>query len=176
MDYENLYDNKNYKDIKLNPNNIYDNSYNENKINEIIGNEDLIEETIIKDICTYDKKLWVFIKYIISPKAKHDFLKMKIHKKSNLAKDSQNIFLNKELNNLKSIRTDSIELVENSNNQKNNYKKAILKEISEEKESNEQEEGNLNNKLSNMIDILEEFKKQNFLFFYKFFFNILILN
>ena len=176
LDYENLYNNKNYKDIKLNPNNIYDNIYNDNKINEIIGNEDLIEETIIKDICTYDKKLWVFIKYIISPRAKHDFLKMKIQKKSNLEKGTQNIFLNKELNNLKSIRTDSIELIGNSNNQKNNYKKEVLKEISEEKESNEQEEGNLNNKLSNMIDILEEFKKQNFLFFYKFFFNIFILN
>ena len=169
----NLYDNNNNTENHINGNNINGTSENDSKINEIIGNEDLIEETIIKDICTYDKKFWVFIKYVISPRAKQNFLKIKLKRQSKYIRDSKNIFLNQELNNLKFIHIDSIELLSTITNQNNNYKKMIMKEITEEKESNEQEEDNLNNKISNMINILEDNKKQNFLYFYKFFFSIL---
>jgi hypothetical protein len=100
--------NSNTDDDNNNNNEI--NNFDNRNINEIIGNEDLFEEIIIKDICTYDKKLWVFIKYIISPKAKQNFLKIKI-KRLKLLKDSKNIILNKELNQLKLKHTDSIELI-----------------------------------------------------------------
>ena len=183
MDNVNLNDNKINNEINENSNRFYyDNSDSENGINEIIGNEDLIEETIIKDICTYDKKLWVFIKYIISPKTKQNFLKIK---RLRYIKSSKDKFLIKELNSLKSIHTDSIEIISplsllkshKNNNIFLNNKKTAMKEISEEKESNDSniQEENLNIKLSNMINILEEYKKQNFLFFYKFFFNLLNL-
>ena len=175
MDNVNLNDNKVNNELNENANRLYyDNSDSENGINEIIGNEDLIEETIIKDICTYDKKLWVFIKYIISPKTKQNFLKIK---RLRYIKSSKDKFLIKELNSLKATHTDSIEIISRlpylHSNKK--YNISAMKEISEEKESidsNIQEE-NLNIKLSNMINILEEYKKQNFLFFYKFFFNLL---
>jgi hypothetical protein len=53
----------------------------------------------------------------------------------------------------------------------------IIKEISEEKESvnnsNIQDDENLNNKLLNMVNILEDYKKRNYLYFYEYFFNIL---
>ena len=184
----NLNDNK-YKNLiylNINDNNSDDNNdNNDNKnINEVIGNEDLIEETIIKDICTYDKKLWVFIKYIISPKAKQKFLKMKIKRLKSM-KNSKNYYLNKELYSLKQIHTDSIELISpisklNSYTKYNNFsynKNMIIKEISEEKESvnnsNIQDDENLNNKLLNMVNILEDYKKRNYLYFYEYFFNIL---
>ena len=153
-------------------------SENENgNINETIGNDDLIEETIIKDICTYDKKLWVFIKYVISPKAKQNFLKMKI-KRLKLMKDSKNIFINKELNSLQLMQTDSIELISNLSKY-NSYNKysfysndKMMKEISEEKESFIQDD-DFNSKMSNMIGILEDLKKQYISYFYNYFFNLI---
>ena len=170
------------EDENENKNNDYRNDYisnneNENNINEIIGNEDLIEETIIKDICTYDKKLWVFIKYVISPRAKQNFLKMKVKRRLGKSKGSKNIFINNEINNrLAPIHTDSIELISplslldhySINN------KLIMKEISEERESqnnSNNDDENLNNCISNMVNILEGYKKQNILYFYNYFFN-----
>ena len=35
-------------------------------VNEFVGKDYLIEEIIIKDICTYDKKLWVYKVYIFT--------------------------------------------------------------------------------------------------------------
>ena len=158
----------------------YDSYNNENKINEIIGNEDLIEETIIKDICTYDKKLWVFIKYIISPRAKQNFLKMKIKRLNNVIDSSVKGISNKEFKPLEKEHTDSIKIISSLSVLKsyNSYNKNLeMKEISEEKESkdnsNSQEEEYLNNKLSNVVNILKEYKKQMLLYFYKYFFLIL---
>jgi len=46
--------------------NRYKDSSNNVGVNEFVGKDDLIEETIIKDICTYDKKLWVYKVYIFT--------------------------------------------------------------------------------------------------------------
>jgi hypothetical protein len=170
----NTTDDNNNNDNEINN---FENSENENRnINEIIGDEDLIEETIIKDICTYDKKLWVFIKYVISPKAKQNFLKMKI-KRLKQEKDSKNIFLNKDLNSLKLMSTDSIELISTAP-KLDTYKHSLfstdkmMKEITEEKESFIQDDDFIT-KISNMIGILEDLSKQYILYFYYNFFNII---
>ena len=187
--YNDIYSNNNYNDDYLNDNDNVNDNYNNNdkndnengNINEIIGNEDLIEETIIKDICTYDKRLWVFIKYVISPKAKQIFLKMKIKRLKHL-KDCKNIFMNKQLNLLKLMHTDSFELLPpistlNSYSKYVNFanKKLNMKEISEEKESysNILEDENINNKILNLIKILEDYKKRNIFYFYQLFFNLM---
>ena len=140
----------------------------DNNINEVIGNEDLIEETIIKDICTYDKKLWVFIKYVISPRAKQNFLKLKVKRR---LKNSNN-----EIIRLIPSHTDSIEFI-SPLSKFNHYSinnKLIMKEISEERDSqnnSNDEDDILNNIITNMVNILEGYKKQNILYFYNYFFN-----
>jgi len=80
--------------------NRYKDSSNNVGVNEFVGKDDLIEETIIKDICNYDKKLWVYTKYISSPLAKQNFIKMKVKRRLSI-KNSGNDFIKKELNSLK---------------------------------------------------------------------------
>ena len=154
------------ENIKIKNENINNSKDNIIKINENIENDDIIEETIIKDICTYDKKFWVFIKYMRSTKTNENYLKFK---RIRLSKG-----VNDELFSLKIIQTDSIELLSQYN--RYNCKKVSIKEISEEKESNNnsniRDENNLN-KLSNLINILEDYKKQNFKYLYKYFLNLL---
>ena len=145
-------------------------------------NEDVIEEIIIKDINTYDKRLSVFIKYIISQKAKQKFLKMKLQRRLKNIKnedDKKGMFL------LEFEHTDSFELIdplailnshfkysEYSNQRKMEMKE--VKEISEENESNNnsaEEDENNYHKLLKMINILEKYKNENILYFKEYFFD-----
>ena len=144
-------------------------------------NEDIIEEIIIKDINTYDKRLSVFIKYIISPKAKQKFLKMKLQRR---LKNIKNIDDKKGMFLLEFEHTDSFELLsplsilnshfkysEYSNQRKMEMKE--VKEISEENESNNnsaEEDENNYNKLLKMINILEKYRNENILYFKEYFF------
>ena len=164
-------------DILDNNNNIINNRMfinNDNEINEVIGNDYLIEEIIIKNICTYDKKLSVNIKYIISPRTKENFLKRKQRLRNN-----NGFLLNNEFNYIKPIHTDSIEIISSSStfNSDNNfinkkYKiKNIIKENYSSENSNLQDDNSKNNKILNIINIIEEYKNKNYLYFYKFFFN-----
>ena len=168
--------------------NRYNDSSNNVGVNEFEGKNDLIEETIIKDICTYDKKLWVYIKYISSPLAKQNFIKMKVKRRLSI-KNSGNEFINQELNSLKPSHTDSIELIsplsilnshfkfnDYSNKRKMNIRE--MKEISEEKESfnNSYAQDNeaLKNNLINMMNLLDRFNKKYIIYFEKHFFEILL--
>ena len=144
-------------------------------------NEDVIEEIIIKDINTYDKRLSVFIKYIISPKAKQKFLKMKLQRR---LKNIKNVDDKKGMFLLEFEHTDSFELIdplailnshfkysEYSNQRKMEMKE--VKEISEENESNNnsaEEDENNYNKLLKMINIFEKYKSENILYFKEYFF------
>ena len=164
----------------------YNDTSNNVEVSEFIGKDDLIEETIIKDICTYDKKLWVYIKYISSAMAKQNFIKMKVKRRLSI-KHSGNEFINQELNSLKPSHTDSIELIsplsilnshfkysDYSNKRKINIRE--MKEISEEKESFNnsyaQDNETHKNNLINMINILEGYNKKYHIYFEQYFFEI----
>ena len=165
----------------------YNDSSNNIEVSEFMGKDDIIEETIIKDICTYDKKLWVYIKYISSSMAKQNFIKMKVKRRLSI-KNSGNEFINQELNSLKPSHTDSIVLIpplsilnahfkysDYSNKRKMNIRE--MKEISEEKESFNnsyaQDNETLKNNLINMMNILEGYNKKYHIYFEQNFFEIL---
>ena len=159
----NFYGNKSPIINKFKENERYDYEYNEKENDD---NEEIIEETIIKDICTYDNKFSVFIKYVTSQRYEQNYLRLKILK-------HQNLYLNHKLEYIDRIHTDSIILpatfYRNSN--------MMMNEISEEKESfnlsNIQEDENDLNKLLNMFNIIEYFYKQKLIYFYHQFFNSL---
>lgn len=144
--------------------------YYDNEIKNEIENEDIMEQTIIKDICTYDRKLSVFIKYITSPKTEQNYQKWKLIK-------YKYSYLNKELNYIESTHTDSIELlgIYKSNFKKN--PKFMMNAISEEKESiyysSIQDDENLIKKFLNMLKILDSFYSQNIIYCFNTFFNYL---
>lgn len=184
IDNANLNTNKK-SNIKKEKNGISDSNSEISNENENT-NEDIIEEIIIKDIISYDKKLSVFIKYIISPKAKQNFLKMKLQRRLKSIKDINN---NKGMFLLEFDHTDSFELISplsilNSHYRINDYSNQRkmemkeVKEISEENESNNysviEEDESIYNKLLNMINILEKYKNEYILYFYKYFFDLLL--
>ena len=118
-------------------------------------NEEIIEQIIIKDICTYDKKFSVFIKYVTSQQYEENYLRLKLKK-------LQNLYLNQTLEYIDITHTDSIFLPSiniNSN--------IIMNEISEEKEtinfSNFQEDEKNINKLFFILQYIYN-KKINSLF------------
>ena len=142
--------------MKYKANERYDYEYNDGENDD---NEDSIEQTIIKDICTYNKKFSVFIKYVTSQKYEQNYLKYKLLR-------LQDLYLNNKTDYIGSTHTDSIFLPATYTNSK-----IIMNEISEEKESvnlsNIQEDQNLLNKLLNMINIIECFYNQNLIYFYQ---------
>ena len=148
--------------MKYKENERYEKEYNDIEKDE---NDDTIEQTIIKDICTYDKKFSVFIKYVTSPKYEHSYMRLKSLKYKNL-------YLNHKLNYFGRTHTDSITLKACYRNLK-----IMMNEISEEKESfnlsNIQDDENSMNKLINMVNIIELFSKKIIYYFYHIFFNLL---
>jgi len=140
----------------------YEYDYNQNENDD---SEDTIEQTIIKDICTYDNKFSVFIKYVTSQRYEQNYLRLKLLK-------HQNLYLNHKLEYIDLTHTDSILLP-------SIYKNAnlIMNEISEEKESfnfsNIQDDEDDINKLFGMVNIIESFYKQNLIDLYYQFFNSL---
>ena len=158
----NLYGTRSPINNKIKANERYDDIYNE-KEND--NNEDIIEEIIIKDICTYDNKFSVFIKYVTSQRYELNYLKLKLLK-------HQNLYLNHKLEYIGITHTDSIILPAVYGNTN-----LIMNEIIEEKESfyfsNIQDDENDVNKLLNMINIIEYFCKQQLLYLYNHFFNSL---
>ena len=137
--------------------------------NKIENNK--IEEFVVKSISTYDKRLWVTIKYIASEKANHIFFKMKIKRRLLNIKDNKNIFLDNQSHILKPSNNESIEIIpplsllktqiENSNNK--------ISIIPEEKEDN----NNYLNKIIDIIKIIQKSEKENIVYYYKYFFDIL---
>ena len=132
------------------------------------------QKIIVKNICSYDKKLWVSVKYIVSENSLQNFNKMKNTKKLIDLKFFENTFINNDFNFLKPIHTDSIEIIspiillnayiENTNN---NY----IKE--EELYKNNYHD---NYKIIKMVNILQNLEKKNILYFYKFFYDSLSSN
>ena len=158
----NIHGTKSPMNMKYKENERYEKEYNDIEKDE---NDDTIEQTIIKDICTYDKKFSVFIKYVTSPKYEHSYMRLKSLKYKNL-------YLNHKLKYFGRTHTDSITLKACYRNLK-----IMMNEISEEKESfnlsNIQDDENSLNKLISMINILEFFTKQNMFYCYQIFFNSL---
>ena len=145
--------------------------------------EDVIEEIIIKDINTCDNKLSVFIKYIISPKARQKFLQMKLQRR---LKKIKNIDDNKGMLLLEFEHTDSFELISplsilNSHfkySEYSNQRKMEMKEVKEISEENDSinnsiidKDENMYNKLFNMINVLEKYKSENILYLKEHFFD-----
>ena len=140
-------------------------------------NADPIEE-IMKYSYT-DKKLSIFVKYIISPKTKQKFLEMKLQRLENIKEKGDN----------KEIKieecTDSFQL--NSpfskinpyfrNSECSNHRKMEMKEVKEISEENDSiiEDENKNNMLLNITDILEKYKNKNILYLKDYFFKQLII-
>lgn len=162
LTFINLYGLRSPNNNKFKVNERYDYDY-EQKEND--DTEDTIEQTIIKDICTYDNKFSVFIKYVTSQRYEQNYLRLKLLK-------YQNLYLNHKLEYSGLTHTDSIYLpsiYRNSN--------LIMNEIVEEKEtsnfSNIQEDEDDINKLFSMVNIIETFYKQNLFDFYYQFFNSL---
>jgi hypothetical protein len=144
----------------------YEYDYNQNENDD---SEDTIEQTIIKDICTYDNKFSVFIKYVTSQRYEQNYLRLKLLK-------HQNLYLNHKLEYIGLTHTDSILLP-------SFYKNAnlIMNEISEEKESfnfsNIQDDEDDINKLFGMVNIIESFYKQNLIdLYYQFFKSLKYIN
>ena len=158
----NIHGTKSPTNMKYKANERYEKEYIDIETEE---NDDTIEQTIIKDICTYDKKFSVFIKYVTSQKYEQNYLRLKLLKYKNL-------YLNHKLNYFGRTHTDSITLKACYRNLK-----IMMNEISEEKESfnlsNIQDDENSMNKLINMINIIELFCKKNINYFYQIFFNTL---
>ena len=157
-----VYGTKSPNNNKFKANERYNNKYN-NIDNE--ENEDTIEQTIIKDICTYDKKFSVFIKYVTSQRYEQSYLRLKIIKHKNL-------YLNHKLDYIGRTHTDSITLKAIYKNR--NFS---MNEISEEKDSlylsNIQDDENAINKIINMINTMEYFYKKKIFYYYNIFFNSL---
>lgn len=191
-------------DIFINANKFINNNEGDKARNE--NNKSITKEIIVKNICSYDKKVWVSIKYILSETSKQEFSRIKVRKRLINLKDNKNIFLNCDLDSLKSIRTDSIELIsplsllnahiENNNDNDNDNDNGIDidkdnnnindNNVDEDKSNNIcnniiQRENNLNNysennskeKIGKIIDILQNFEKQNISYFYHYFFVVL---
>ena len=178
-------------DIFRNSNNFINN--NEVAKDENKNNKNITKEIIVKNICSYDKKVWVSIKYIISETFKQEFSKIKVRKRLINLKDNKNIFLNCDLDSLKPVRTDSIELIsalsllnayiENNNDNDNdnindNYN---YHDNNNDEDKNDNIISNLNNnsdnnskeKIEKLIDILQNYEKQNISYFYYYFFDLL---
>jgi len=157
-----VYGTKSPNNNKFKANERYNNKYN-NIDNE--ENEDTIDQTIIKDICTYDKKFSVFIKYVTSQRYEQSYLRLKIIKHKNL-------YLNHKLDYIGRTHTDSITLKAIYKNR--NFS---MNEISEEKDSlylsNIQDDENAINKIINMINTMEYFYKKKIFYYYNIFFNSL---
>ena len=157
------------------------------------SNKNITKEIIVKNICSYDKKVWVSIKYIISETSKQQFSKIKVRKRLISLKDNKNIFLNCDLDSLKPIRTDSIELIsplsllnahiENNNDNDNindNDNNNINDTNSDEDKVNNitsnlnsNSDNNSKEKIEKLIDILHNYEKQNISYFYNHFFDLL---
>ena len=162
LTFINLYGMRSPNNNKFKVNERYEYDYDQKENDDT---EDTIEQTIIKDICTYDNKFSVFIKYVTSQRYEQNYLRLKLLK-------YQNLYLNQKLEYIGLTHTDSIYLpsiYRNSN--------LIMNEIVEEKEtfnfSNIQEDEDDINKLFGMINIIESFYKQNMIDFYHQFFNSL---
>ena len=161
-----------YKNNKNFPK-LQDNEEEENN-HKIIRNKKLIEEIIVKDIITSDRKLWITIKYLTSEISKEKYLKMKIKKRIiNLnLKDTKNIFSNNDLKYLKINHIDSIELkplliLVNANIEINNNKnRSKRKKVNNKKE-------NYNKKNIKIINLLQNLEKKNILYLYRYFFDII---
>ena len=148
---------------------------NEDKKNQkIIKNKNAIEEVVIKDIVSNDKKLRLIIKYLTSEISKEKFLKMKIRKRLlNLnLKDNKNISSNNDLKSLKINHIESIELTPLLTLKNVNIKINYDKNKKEEKKENNLNK-NSNYKNIKMNNILQNLEKQNILYFYRYFFNIM---
>ena len=168
-------------------NHIYEN--NKNIINnkrikngENNENKNLLEKIIIKDICSYDKKLWVTVKYMLSQNSLQNFNKIKIRKKLIKTNDTKNIFINNELYLLKPSHTETIELISpiillnayienNNNNNDNNNNILENKESDILLKENELHIFNDKNKIIKMMNILQNFEKHYNLYFYNYFFD-----
>jgi len=134
----------------------------EYRYNDYDENEETIEQIIIKDICTYDKKFSVFIKYMTSQQYEENYLRLKLKK-------LQNLYLNTTLEYIGTTHTDSIFLPAIYINSEK-----IMNEIIEEKESGnfsnlQEDEKNLNN----LFNILIYIYKQKNISYFQLFFNSL---
>ena len=163
LSFINLYGVRSPLNMKYKSNERYSNDeYNYYEQEE---NDDTIEQTIIKDICTYDKKFSVFIKYVTSQRYEQNYLRLKLLKHKNL-------YLNNNLNYIGITHTDSITLLAIYTNLK-----MPINEISEEKESvgfsNIQDDENSINKIFNLVNVIEYYYRRNIIFFYNLFFKSL---
>ena len=141
-------------------------------------NADVIEEIILEYSSTNDKKLSIFVKYIISPKSKKNFLEKKLQRLENMKVKGDN----KELKIKKC--TDSFQLISpftkiNSyfrNIEYPNHRKIDIKEVKEISEDNDSfiEDENKDNTLMNILNILEKNKKEDILYLKEYFFKQLL--
>ena len=144
------------------------------KINGKILNNSYIEEYVLKDICTYDKRLWVTIKYITSEKSILNFTKMKIRRKfSNLSKN-KNFFLNNKLKLLKPIKEESFKFISpltllNKHIMNGNNKFSVIIE-------DNNEDNNYKNLIIKLDSIFQKYEKQISSYFHKYFFDLLKAN
>ena len=155
--FSNLYGTGSPKNNKYKLNERYEYRYN-----DYDENEETIEQIIIKDICTYDKKFSVFIKYMTSQQYEENYLRLKLKK-------LQNLYLNNTLEYIGTTHTDSIFLPAIYINSEK-----IMNEIIEEKESGnfsnlQEDEKNLNN----LFNILIYIYKQKNISYFQLFFNSL---
>ena len=163
------------------------------------NNKSVTKEIIVKNICSYDKKVWVSIKYIISETCKQEFSKIKVRKRLISLKDNKNIFLNCDSDSLKPVRTDSIELIsplsllnahiennnDNDNDNDNIHDNDNDNNINNDSNNDEDNVNNISNNLNNnsdnnskekiekLIDILQNYEKLNIFYFYHNFFDLL---
>ena len=149
-------------------------SNNEGTRDNSENSKNITKEIIVKNICSYDKKVWVSIKYIISETSKQEFSKIKVRKRLISLKDNKNIFLNCDIDSLKPVRTDSIELISplsllnahiENNNENDN--------INESNNLNITSDNNSQEKIEKIIDILQNYEKQNISYFSHYFFDLL---
>ena len=163
---------------KITHNNYNNNNKFKNSFDRL-RNKKEIQESIIKDISTYDKRISVRIKYISSENSIKKFSKMRIRRKLSNLKDNRNIFLNNELKLLKPSVAESIQLIPpltllNTHIMNGSNKFGVI--IEENGFNDYNDYNDFKQLIIKLFNIIENYKKKNVLFFYKEFFDILKAN
>ena len=133
-----------------------------------VSKRNITEELVVKNIVTYDRRLWVTLKYISSDISAQNFFKIKIKRRLLNVKDNKNIFENKGLDLLQPTKIEYIEIIPIMTSldlpiQKSEHKITIIPE--------EKEDINVSNKILEMMKIIQKIVTQNIYYFYKYFFN-----
>ena len=139
-----------------------------NNLRAKIPIKDVINELVVKDIVSDDKRLWITIKYVSSENLNQKFLKVKIRRRLLNIKDNKNMLLNKELD-LQPTNIGNIEVIHPITT----LKSVVQKSGNEISGIPEEKDINISKKILEIINIIQKAQKRNILYFYNYFIDTL---